>query len=323
MTVRFERIAILGLGLLGGSVALAARRAGLAGSIVAAGRRRAPLEAALRDGVVDAIGDVPTAVSGADLVVLCSPVGAMPALLQEAAPKLRAGALVTDVGSVKGVLADRLPGLLPEGVEYVGAHPMAGSHRRGVSHARADLFDGACCVVTPQGGASPGAVERVVAFWQALGARVTRRDPAAHDVDVAWVSHAPHVLAFAFAHALARAPRTAGELAGSGFRDFTRIAWSDSEMWSEILHTNRKALSGPLQALRRSLAELAEAIESGDVDAQESFLARAHRALAETTGQSGSAGAGGPCADARSGGDHPEIQTGQAPVDPRSVENDS
>ena len=319
MTERFERIAILGFGLLGASVALAARRAGVVGAVAAASRRQGPLEEALRDGVLDEVGDVAEAVRDADLVVLCSPIGAMPALAEAAAPALRSGALVTDVGSVKGVLADRLPGVLPGDVEYVGAHPMAGSHERGAVHARADLFDGASCVVTPSPQVSAAAIERVSAFWRALGSRVVVRAPADHDADVAWVSHAPHVLAFAFAHALERAPDHAGELAGSGFRDFTRIARSDSEMWSEILHVNRKALSGPLQAFGRSLARLAEAIESGEVDTQDDFLAQARRALAETTARSPSV-AGGASAgeDARSGGEDPEIQTGKGPVDPRS-----
>lgn len=318
----FDRIAVLGLGLLGGSVALAARRAGVARRIVAAGRRRAPLEQALRRGIVDEIGDVGSAVAGADLVVLCSPVGAMPALLEAAGPHLRSGALVTDVGSIKGALADRLPGLLPPGVHYVGAHPMAGSHRSGVAHASTDLFDAACCVVTPQPGTSPQDVDRVVAFWRSLGARVTLRSPADHDIDVAWVSHAPHALAFAFAHSLLQAPPSAGELAGSGFRDFTRIARSDGEMWSEILHTNRKALAGPLHAFSRSLAELAAAIEGGDADAQERFLAQARQALAETTAKSTSSRPHAACGDARSGGDDPEIPTGLEPVTLRSVEND-
>lgn len=319
MTVHFERIAILGLGLLGGSVALAARRSGVAGIVAAASRRPGPLEQALRSGVVDEIGGVTTAVRDADLVVLCAPIGVMPTLLEEAGPALRDGALVTDVGSVKGVLADQLPGILPSGVEYIGAHPMAGSHERGAVHATADLFVGAPCVVTPQSGASQSAVDRVADFWRALGARVALRSPAAHDIDVAWVSHAPHALAFAFAHALGRAPETAGELAGSGFRDFTRIAQSGGEMWSEILHTNRKALSGPLQSFSRSLALLAEAIESGDLEAQENFLAQAHRALAETTARSSSATR----EDARSGGEDPEIQTGKEPVDPRSIKTNS
>jgi len=316
MTAAFDRMAIIGLGLLGGSVALAARRAGVARSIAAAGRRRGPLDEARRSGIVDEVGDVGAAVRGADLVVLCSPVGAMPSLLEEAAPHLSPGALVTDVGSVKGVLADRLPGILPDGVEYVGAHPMAGSHRRGVEHARTDLFDGACCVVTPRASTSTRAIERIVAFWGALGARVSVRDPATHDAEVAWVSHAPHVLAFAFADAMRGAPATAGELAGSGFRDFTRIAQSDGEMWSEIFHTNRKALAGPLQACARSLAELAEAIEAGDLDAQESFLARARRVLDETTRRSASSRGDETCGNARSGGSNPEIRTGDEPVDP-------
>jgi len=321
-TTTFDRIAVLGLGLLGGSVALAARRAGIAGTLAAAGRRRAPLEQALRRGIVDQIGDVATTVSGADLVVLCSPVGAMPALLEAAAPHLRAGTLVTDVGSIKGALAERLPGLLPRGVRYVGAHPMAGSHRSGVEHASADLFDGACCVVTPQAGAAQPDVDRIVGFWRSLGARVTLRSPADHDIDVAWVSHAPHALAFAFAHSLMQAPPSAGELAGSGFRDFTRIARSDGEMWSEILDTNRKALAGPLHAFSRSLAELAAAIEGGDADAQERFLTQARQALAETAARSASARSHAACEDARSGGEDPEIPTGPEPVTLRSVEND-
>ncbi len=314
MNAAFDRIAVLGLGLLGGSIALAARRAGIAGRISAAGRRRAPLEQALRAGIVDEIGDVASAVSGADLVVLCSPVGAMPSLLEAAARHLRPGALVTDVGSVKGALADRLPGLLPAGVTYVGAHPMAGSHKTGVAHASAELFDGACCVVTPGPGAEASSIDRVVAFWRALGARVTLRSAAEHDIDVAWVSHAPHALAFAFAHALQQAPLTAGELAGPGFRDFTRIAHSDGEMWSEILDTNRKALAGPLQAFSRSLSLLAQAIEAGDSDEQERFLTQARRALAQTTERSAATRPRTTCENARSGGEHPEIPTGPVPV---------
>jgi prephenate dehydrogenase len=276
---RFERLAIVGLGLLGGSVALAARRAALAGRVVAAGRRRAPLERALAAGVVDEIADLAGAVKGADLIVLATPIGTMVPLMEQAAPHLAEGALITDVGSVKEPLADRLPGVMPPGVHYIGAHPMAGSHERGVDHAREDLFDGACCVITPLASADRDAVESVRHFWTALGARVVERDPARHDAEVAWVSHAPHLLAFAFAHALGEAPGGAAELAGTGLRDFTRIARSDSELWSEILDVNRKSLAGPLQAFRRSLDQLARAVESGDTDALENLLTAARIAL--------------------------------------------
>lgn len=321
---RFERVAILGLGLLGGSLALATRRAGVAKTVVAAGRRRAPLERALCEGVVDEVCDVAGAVRGADLVVLATPVGSMARVLQEAAPQLGEGTLVTDVGSVKEMLTETLPGLLPPGVHFVGAHPMAGSHHRGVGHARADLFDGACCVLTPLRDTDAVACERVAGFWRALGARVTLRDPARHDEEVAWVSHVPHVVAFAFARALACAPAAAGELAGAGFRDFTRIAHSDAELWSEIFSGNRKALAGPLEAVAKALQELSRAIEEGDGDAQERFLSCARETLAQVTRKAPWYTSAADERDARSGGDNPEIQAGpKRPADPRSIRKDS
>jgi prephenate dehydrogenase len=275
----FERLAVLGLGLLGGSLALAARERGLALRVVGAGRRPAPLARALAEGVVDETGSVEEAVVGADLVVLATPVSSMQGVLQRVAPHLRSGAIVTDVGSVKGLLADTLPGLLPEGVEYIGSHPMAGSHERGVEYADATLFEDACCVVTPLSGADPGSVERLSGFWEALGSRVVERDPMSHDQHAAWVSHAPHLLAFAFAHAMGEAPHRAGEMAGGGFRDFTRIGRSDSELWGDILGANRKALSAPLQAFRHSLEAIASAVEEGDRETLERLLAEARETL--------------------------------------------
>lgn len=276
----FERIAILGLGLLGGSVALAVRERGLAISLVGAGRRRGPLEFALKRGIVDEIGDLVSAARGADLVLLATPVSTMTAVLKQVSPHLAEGAIVTDVGSVKGVVAETLPGLLPAGVSFIGSHPMAGSHLKGVEHARADLFEQACCVITPLPETAKPAVERLRRFWQALGARVLECQPGAHDDQSAWISHAPHVLAFAFAHALGESPPAAGKMAGSGFRDFTRIARSDAGLWSDILSANRKSLAAPLEAFGQSLSELARAIEEGDADKVEQFLASAGERLA-------------------------------------------
>jgi prephenate dehydrogenase len=320
----FRRIAVLGLGLLGGSVALAAKRGGVAECVVGSARRPEPLRQALAAGVVDEVADVAAAVSGADLVVLGMPVGSMKRVLEEAVPHLAEGTLVTDVGSVKGLLADTLPGVLPSGVHYVGSHPMAGSHEKGVAHASADLFDGACCVITAQPDTDAGAMQRVGDFWRALGACVVERDPSQHDAEVAWVSHVPHALAFAFAHALAAAPEGAGEVAGSGFRDFTRIAHSDVALWTEILHENRKALVGPLEAVARSLHDLARSIEDGDAESQERFLSSAHETLSSVAAQAVSRERGDDEEDARSGGANPEIQAGpEGPATPRSVENDS
>jgi prephenate dehydrogenase len=156
---------------------------------------------------------------------------------------------------------------------------MAGSHEKGADHARPDLLAGATCVVTPTPDAPPAAVARIEAFWSALGARVVRRDPATHDLEVAWISHVPHALAFAFARALGDAPPEAGEVAGTGFRDFTRIARSDPELWAEILVANRKAIEGPVTRVAERLAGLARAIESGDAEEVDRWIAEARASL--------------------------------------------
>jgi prephenate dehydrogenase len=277
VTPGFRRLAVLGLGLLGGSLALAARRRGVAARVAGAARRPDVRAAALARGAVDEAGDAESAARGADLVVLATPLFAMPEVVRRIAPLLAPGAIVTDVGSVKAGLAEVLPGLLPSGVAYVGSHPMAGSHRSGFEHARADLFEGAACVVTDAPDAA--ARERVCGLWRALGARVVLRSAADHDAEVAWMSHLPHALAFAFAAALRGAPTRAFEVAGAGFRDFTRIAHSEPELWADILAANRKALAAPLQAAGQALAELARAIEAGDAEALERFLGAARSAL--------------------------------------------
>ncbi len=277
----FEKLAVLGLGLLGGSVAAAAKERGLAQHVVGAARRSGPLERALEAGIVDSVGAPRDAVIDADFIVLGTPVGSMSKVIAEVAGNLRPGAIVTDVGSVKASIVDLLPGLLPDGVEFVGSHPMAGSHLRGPEHARADLFVGATCVVTPRADQATPPVERVEAFWRALGARVARRTPARHDEEAAWVSHLPHLVAFAFADSLLSAPEDVGELAGSGFRDFTRIAQSDAELWGEILSVNSKALSGPLTHFSESLAKLARMLEESDSEALEILLSQARTRLSE------------------------------------------
>jgi prephenate dehydrogenase len=300
MSVRpsFECVAVVGLGLLGGSVAGAARKRGVAKRVVGISRGRETAAAAVAAGLADeATHDLAAGVAGAELVVLATPVGAMPEMLRRAAPHLRAGALVTDVGSVKGPLVETLPGLLPAGVHYVGAHPMAGSHETGLRHARAELFEGAVCVVTPTAATDATALARVRAFWAGLGARVVERDPAAHDAEVAWVSHLPHALAFGYAASLAAAPAAAFPLAAGGFRDFTRIAGSDPELWADILVANQKALAGPLAAAARSLAKLAEALEAGDHESVHRLLAAAREHLARVHAEARSGGrAGNPVA---------------------------
>ena len=275
----FERVAVLGLGLLGGSVALATQRAGVAAQVVGATRNPEVLKEALNRGVIDEACSFEGAVRGADLVVLAPTLAAMASVVQRVAQCLREDAIVSDVGSVKGVLAEALPKALPSGVRYVGAHPMAGSHEVGLAHARADLFDGAPCVVMND--ADPAAADRICEFWRALGALVVRRDPAAHDEDVAWMSHLPHVLAWAFAEALRGAPERSREVAGSGFRDFTRIARSSPQLWGDILSANQKAIGGPLREVAKALADFADAIEAGDALEVERLIARARENLTQ------------------------------------------
>jgi histidinol-phosphate aminotransferase len=251
---------------------------GAVARVVGATRNADARRAALEHGTCDEVAELEVAVRGADLLVLATPVSAMLPMLRRVAASLEPGCIVTDVGSVKGPLCDTLPGLLPPAVEYVGSHPMAGSHARGFDHADPDLFVGRPCVVMAD--AAADARERVARFWRALGADVRERQPDEHDAEVAWVSHLPHLLAYAFAGGLAEAPAGAQDLRGSGFEDFTRIARSDPEMWSEILTGNRKALAAPLQAVRHRLAELVEAIEADDTETLERLLGQARDALA-------------------------------------------
>ena len=232
-------------------------------------------------------------VPGADLVVLATPLEVTVDALRDAAPHLAVGALVTDVGSVKGTLAEQIPGLLPAGATFVGAHPMAGSHLRGLEHARADLFEGAPCVLTPTAATPPEALARVRAFWEGLGSHVVERSPGRHDQEVAWVSHLPHALAFAFASTLDGAPRGAGAVSGAGFRDFTRIARADPEIWAEILSANRKQLVGPLLAVAEAIEALVRRLEAGESEALEQFITQARERLARHVDEAPTAAVGG------------------------------
>ena len=272
-----SKLSILGLGLVGGSLAAAARQSKVAAQVV--GHDIDPGEARVAEerGLVDACSRDPVeAVTGAELVVLAMPVPAMEDALRRVAPCLEPGAIVTDVGSVKAPLAACLPACLPESVSYVGSHPMAGGHRSGARHARADLFAAATVVVT---GEPCRERETVAAFWAELGARVEYRSPGDHDLEVAWTSHLPHVLAFAFAGAFGEAPKAAKRLAGAGFRDFTRIAKSDPGLWAGILSTNAEALKVPIETSVARLRELAEALDSADGAELERMLAIARKEL--------------------------------------------
>jgi prephenate dehydrogenase len=271
-----QRLAIVGVGLLGGSIALGARAHGVAREIVGIGRDRGRLTPPLRSGAVDRVTtDLAAGVRDADFVVLAATVLANEQLLAEVWRAVGPAAVITDVGSTKrgiAAAADRLSGAQPR--DFVGSHPMAGSEKSGYAVARADLVQNATVIVTPTDASEPRAVKGVTAFWEALGARVSALDPETHDRVVAAISHLPHVAAWALVDAVARFEPDALPFAARGFKDTTRIAAADPAMWTEILLGNRDALVASLAAFRGALADLERLIAAGDRDAIAAVLAR-------------------------------------------------
>ena len=250
----FEQLTILAPGLLGGSVAKAARQRGLTRRIVLWSRRPENRVRLRTQSWCDEVRDTPEeAVRGAGLVVLAAPVDKIITLAQAVGPRLTAGTLVTDVGSVKGEIVRLGHAAMPPGVHFVGAHPMAGSEKTGWEHATETLFEQRPCFVTPLGGTDAGALAAVVRFWHELGAEVTTLDPDAHDEIVAHISHLPQVVATNLCQFLARKNPAWRNFAGGGLRDTTRIGAGDPTMWVEILQQNREEV---LRALRQFQDEL-------------------------------------------------------------------
>lgn len=274
-----RRLGLVGLGLLGGSVAKAARAQGLADEIVAVGRDRARLEPALRDGAIDrASTDIAEGVAGVDFCLLATPVATLSALLPDVWRALPSDAVLTDVGSTKAAIvetAERLAAARP--LAFVGSHPMAGSEQAGYRVSRADLFRGATVIITPTERTDSHAVKRVAEFWEALGGRLVTLDPVTHDRATAAISHLPHLVADALVDAVVRMdPRFFG-VAGRGFKDTTRIAASDPRMWREIFQENRAGLAEALAAFRAALDDLERLIAHDDAPAIEAALDRIRR----------------------------------------------
>ena len=271
-----RRLSLVGLGLLGGSVAKAARGLGLADEIVAVGRDRGRLEPALRDGMVDRITtDLADGVGGADFCLLATPVATLAALLPAVWAALPADAVLTDVGSTKAAIV-RAAERLGEGrpLAFVGSHPMAGSEQAGYRVSRPDLFRGATVILTPTERTDSHAVKRVGAFWEALGGRLVTLDPLTHDRATAAISHLPHLVADALVDAVVRMDPRFFEVAGRGFKDTTRIAASDARVWREIFQENRAGLTEALGAFRAALDHLEALLAAGDVPAIEGALDR-------------------------------------------------
>ena len=278
-----RRLSLVGLGLLGGSVAKAARGLGLADEIVAVGRDRERLEPALRDGMVDRVTtDLAAGVAGTDFCLLATPVATLAALLPAVWAALPADAVLTDVGSTKAAIV-RAAERLGEGrpLAFVGSHPMAGSEQAGYRVSRPDLFRGATVILTPTERTDSHAVKRVGAFWEALGGRLVILDPLTHDRATAAISHLPHLVADALVDAVVRMDPRFFEVAGRGFKDTTRIAASDARVWREIFQENRAGLTEALGAFRAALDHLEGLLATGDVAAIEGALDRIRRVREE------------------------------------------
>ena len=274
-----DRLALIGVGLIGSSIARAARASGAAREIVATARspatRQRVVELALADRVMESNAE---AVAGADLVIVSIPVGQCGPVAQEIASRLKAGAIVSDVGSVKGsVLRDMAPHI-PDGVHFIPAHPVAGTEHSGPDAGFAELFVNRWCILTPPDGAEPAAVERLAAFWRALGANVETMTASHHDLVLAITSHLPHLIAYTIVG-------TADELgevtqsevlkfSAGGFRDFTRIAASDPTMWRDVFLANKEAVLEMLGTFNEDLAKLTRAIRRNDGDALFEHFAR-------------------------------------------------
>ena len=275
----FKKVVVCGVGLIGGSFALALKATGAAGQVVGLGRTRAPLEEALRLGVVDRIeASWPEALRGADLVLLGMPVGQMAPVMAVLAPHLEPGTLVTDGGSTKtDVVAAARAAFGARIGQFVPGHPIAGAEKSGVAAARGDLYRDRRVVLTPVPENAPASVARVRAAWEICGARVSILAPEEHDRVFAAVSHLPHLLAFALVHDLAGRPNSDQlfGFAAGGFRDFTRIASSHPEMWRDICLANRAALLGELDAYMTELLQTRVLLAAGDSAGLETMFASA------------------------------------------------
>jgi prephenate dehydrogenase len=274
------RIAIIGVGLIGGSLGLALKAAGGV-DVTGVDSDRASLDEAVRRGAVDhGTTDPAAGADGADVVFLCTPVLQIAGIVERIASRLKAGAIVTDVGSTKGYLGKEIARLLPEGVHYVGGHPMAGREKSGITAADGNLFRDKRYIFTPGAATPPAAVEAVAGLVRRTGARVTVMDIGRHDDCAAVISHVPHVVAAGLVNLLGHYPDGEEEiaaLAGGGFCDTTRIASSSADMWADICLTNPAAITAGLENLQGLLDEVVAAIRRGDRAAVHAFFAAAKK----------------------------------------------
>lgn len=279
MSPVYDKVALIGLGLIASSMALAMRRNGLAGEIVGTARSAETRNIAREIGLCDRVTDTAIeAVDGADLVVLCVPVGAMGQIASEIGPHLADGATLTDVGSVKRAVIEAVQPHLPSGVHFIPAHPLAGTENSGPRSGFAELFDNRWCLLVPPEGCNPDAVARLRRVWEGLGANVDEMDADHHDLVLAVTSHAPHLIAYTMVGVADDLRRvTDSEVinySAAGFRDFTRIAASDPTMWRDVFLNNKDATLEVLGRFTEELFALQRAIRTGDGDHLHAYFTR-------------------------------------------------
>ncbi|MEO6013452.1 MAG: prephenate/arogenate dehydrogenase family protein [Devosia sp.] len=278
----FEKLALIGIGLIGSSIARATRLKGLAKTIAISTRKQETLDEARALGLGDFYSlDPVAAVKGADLVILCIPVAAYAPLMQQIGPYLEAGAILSDVGSVKGHVAKQMAAHTPKGVHLIPGHPLAGTEHSGPASGFPELFTNRWCVLTPGADVDKEAVAKLTAFWAAMGSNVETMDVAHHDMVLAITSHIPHLVAYNIVGTVDNlAAATQSEVikfSASGFRDFTRIAASDPVMWRDVFLTNREAVLEMLGRFLGDLGRLREMVETGDGPGMEALFTRTRK----------------------------------------------
>jgi len=271
MAMLFKQMTIVGVGLMGGSLGMICKQQGLVGAVVGAGRQVEHLKQAVALKAIDRYStDLAEAATGSDLLVLATPVDSFDAALKTCVPRLAPGAVITDVGSVKGQLVARMEARAPAGARVVGAHPIAGKEKTGVGAASLDLYRNALCILTPTQTTDPAALALIRQLWEATGARVKDMDPEMHDRVLGAISHLPHLAAFALVNAVASIQETQTPgldlqlYSGGGYRDTTRIAASSPDMWRDICLWNRDHLVQQLDLYQTHLERLKALIRAGD-----------------------------------------------------------
>ncbi|MEK6646548.1 MAG: prephenate dehydrogenase [Candidatus Firestonebacteria bacterium] len=273
---KFDVVTIIGVGLIGGSIGLAIKKKKLAKKIIGVGRSIKNLRIAKKRGCID-IGttDLKRSVQDAQLIVFATPVQTVPIILKSILPYLKKGCLITDAGSSKEDIIKEIERILPSQFHYVGAHPMAGSEKSGSIYASADLFKNAVCILTPTNKTNREALLIIRKFWESLGCKILFLSPFEHDTIISGTSHIPHLIACALVDFIGKKiqkDKSVLDLIGSGFKDTTRIALGDPQMWSQIFLSNRKKLSADIQNFCESIAKIAKYIKKNDKNNVLKFL---------------------------------------------------